>query len=204
MEQAIYLLLGAGLTWTFYFVQRRVERRNTSEAIDRSAKLLALKQGLEGANTTLEELRRFESSLIGKAETAVRIADTYVTQAEDLARQYDLATLRHNDMNAQAVAAFEAIDARLARLVRHLRRQLDGEGLATFETAHAAWLAFRARYARFIAHSYSGGAIRPLIHAVTLESITAAWITELETQLGDDDASWAEREAAAAAAPETP
>lgn len=202
MEQAIYLLLGAGLTWTFYFVQRRVERRNTSEAIERSAKLLALKQGLEGANTSLEDLRRFETSLIGKAETAVRIADNYVTQAEDLARQYDLTTLRHSDINAQAVAAFEAIDARLGRLVLHLRRQLDGEELSTFETAHAAWLAFRTRYARFIAHSYSGGAIRPLIHAVTLESITAAWIAELETQLGDEDASWAQRDSTAVPAPE--
>ena len=53
------------------------------------------------------------------------------------------------------------------------------------------WLgsAFRERYARFIAQSYSSGVIRPLIHAVTLESITAAWIAELETQLGDEGAS---------------
>lgn len=202
MEQAIYLLLGAGLTWTFYFVQRRVERRSTSEAIERSAKLLALKQGLEGANTSLDELRRFESSLIGKAETAVRIADSYVTQAEDVARQYGLPAARQNDMNAQAIAAFEAVDARLARLAAHLRRQLDGEELGAFESAHQAWLAFRARYARFIAQSYSGGSIRPLIHAVTLESVTAAWITELETQLGDDEANWARTDNAAPAATE--
>ena len=31
------------------------------------------------------------------------------------------------------------------------------------------------------------GAIQPLIHAVTLESITAGWITEIETQLGEGD-----------------
>jgi hypothetical protein len=50
-----------------------------------------------------------------------------------------------------------------------------------------AWLTFRERYARFIAQSYSAGAIQPLIHAVTLESVTAAWIAELETQLGRDE-----------------
>ena len=191
MEQAIYLLLGALLTWSFYFIQRRTEQRSTSEAIERSAKLLALKQGLEGANTSLDDLRRFESSLIGKAETAVRIADSYVTQAEELARQHGLPPASHDEMNQQAIAEFEAIDARLGILVAHLRRQLDGESLASFEGAHVAWFAFRARYARFIAQSYSGGSIRPLIHAVTLESITAAWITELETQLGDDEANWA-------------
>ena len=89
-------------------------------------------------------------------------------------------------MNHQAIVEFQRVDARLDGLVAHLRRQLDGDSLATFEAAHSAWLEFRERYARFIAQSYSSGAIRPLIHAVTLESITAAWIAELETQLGDD------------------
>ena len=64
--------------------------------------------------------------------------------------------------------------------------------LAAFEQVHVAWLAFRERYARFIAQSYSGGSIQPLIHAVTLESITAAWIAELETQLGnEEEEAWA-------------
>lgn len=186
MEQAIYLLIGAALTWAFYFVQRKVERRKTSEAIERNQKLLALKQGLEGANTSLDELRRFEHRLIGKAETAVRIADGYVAQAEEVVRQ-TIDTLSHEDMNQTAIDEFQRVDARLDGLVAHLHKQLDGDSLTTFETAHMAWLSFRERYARFIAQSYSAGAIQPLIHAVTLESITAAWITELETQLGDED-----------------
>lgn len=193
MDKAIYLLLGALLAWAFYFIQRRVERRRTGEVIERNQKLLALKQGLEGANTSLDELRRFESRLIGKAETAVRIADGYVAQAEEVARQVGVGSLRREDvnsdaMNQQAIVGFQRVDARLDDLVAHLRRQLDGDSLGTFEAAQLAWLAFRERYARFIAQSYSSGAIRPLIHAVTLESITAAWIAELETQLGDDDA----------------
>ena len=191
MEQAIYLLVGAALTWGFYFVQRKVERRKTSEAIERHQQLLTLKQGLEGANTSLDELRRFESRLIGKAETAVRIADRYVTQAEEVARHTVVETLSHDDMNQTAIDEFRRVDTRLDGLVAHLRRQLDGDSLATFEGAHQAWLGFRERYARFIAQSYSSGSIRPLIHAVTLESITAAWITELETQLGGEDVDWA-------------
>lgn len=190
MEQAVYLLLGAALTWTWHLVQRRLERRSTSEAIERGTRLLALKQGLEGTNTSLEDLRRFETRLIGKAETAVRIADVYVAQAEDFARHGATAPADHDDMNRQAFAAFVAMDARLRMLVAHLRRQLEGDSLDAFDDAHAAWREFRERHARFVAQSYSGGPIRPLIHAVTLESVTAAWITELETQLGDDEAAW--------------
>lgn len=200
MEQAIYLLLGAALTWTWHLVQRRLERRGTSEAIERGAKLLALKQGLEGTNTSLEDLRRFESRLIGKAETAVRIADVYVAQAEDFARQDADTAAGRDDMNRQAIAAFVAMDTRLRALVAHLRRQLDGDSLDAFDDAHAAWREFRERHARFVAHSYSGGSIRPLIHAVTLESVTAAWITELETQLGDDEAAWTRAQASPRAA----
>jgi len=187
MEKVIYLLIGAAITWGLYFIQRKLERRKTAEAIDRNAKLLQLKQGLEDTNTSLDELRLFENRLIGKAEAAVKIAGRYVTQAGEVARHSGDDTLTQDDMNQQAITQFQAVDTRLDGLVAHLRKQLDGDNLATFDAAHLAWLGFRERYARFIAQSYSGGSIQPLIHAVTLESITAGWIAELETQLGDDE-----------------
>lgn len=191
MEQLIYLIAGGALTWGFYFVQRRVERRRTVEVIDRNQKLLVLKQELEGANTSLEELRRFEDRLIGKAEAAVRIADRYVSEVAEVARARGEAVLDEEAMNERAIASFLRVHARLDALVARLRAQLDGHGLEAFEAVHQGWLGYRERYARFIAETYSGGAsggaIQPLIHAVTLESITAAWITELETQLGDGD-----------------
>ena len=187
MEQLIYLLAGAALTWAFYFVQRRVERRGAVDAIERNQKLLALKQGMDEANTSLDELRRFEHRLIGKAETAVRIADRYVAQAEEVARAGEEPVLDEEAMNRRAIDSFQRIDDRLDALVTRLRGELDQEGLAAFDAVHMAWLGYRERYARFIAESYAGGAIQPLIHAVTLESITAAWVTEIETQLGDSD-----------------
>ena len=191
MEKIAYLLIGAVVTWGLYFIQRRLERRKTTELIERNQKLLNLKQGLEQASTNLDELRQFESRLIGKAEAAVKIAGRYVSQAGEVARHGDAITA-HDEISQQAVASFQQVDARLDDAVVHLRRQLDGDNLAAFEHVHLAWLSFRERYARFIAQSYSGGAIQPLIHAVTLESITAAWIAELETQLGDDNAELAD------------
>lgn len=187
MEQLLYLLAGAALTWAFYFVQRRVERRGEVDAIERNQKLLVLKQGLEDANTSLEELRRFERRLIGKAEAAVRIADRYVSQAEQVARESGEPVLDEAAMNRRAIDSFQRVDARLDALVARLRGELDDGGLAAFDAVHMAWLGYRERYARFIAETYAGGAIQPLIHAVTLESITAAWITEIGTQLGEGD-----------------
>ncbi|WP_206862351.1 lysozyme inhibitor LprI family protein [Lysobacter changpingensis] len=186
MDNLLYLALGAALTWAFYFVQRRVEKRSAVEAIERNQKLLDLKQGLDESNTNLDDLRHFEQRLIGKAETAARIADNYFTKAEEVARQSDDAAVTQRDMNQQALEEFHRADARLATVVTHLRRQLDDETLAVFDDAHRSWLQFRDRYARFVSQSYAGGAVRPLIHAVTLESITELWSNELETQLGDE------------------
>jgi hypothetical protein len=167
MEKIVYLLIGAAITWGLYFIQRRLERRKTTEVIERNQKLLNLKQGLEQASTSLEELRQFEGRLIGKAEAAVKIAGRYVSQAGEVAR--------HGEGHHRARRPQHPGRRRLPAGGRAPRRpwsrtcagQLDGDNLAAFEQVHLAWLAFRERYARFIAQSYSAGAIQPLIHAVT-------------------------------------
>jgi uncharacterized protein YecT (DUF1311 family) len=162
-----------------------VERRQTTDAIERSQKLLALKQGLEGAGTSLGELQRFESGLIGKAQTAVRIAGGIVERAGEVVGRGAVEVLQDDEFTAQARERLLFVDARLRRVVAHLHAQLDEEGAAAFDRTHRAWLAFRERHALFIAQSYARGPIRALIQAVTLESLTAAWIAELETQLGE-------------------
>lgn len=184
MEQAFLVVLGAALTWTFYFVQRHVERRRTTEAIERSQKLLALKQTLEGAKTSLGDLHRFEHGLVGKAQSAVSIADGIVTRAEEVVERGAVDVLQDDEFSAQARERLLFADARMRRVVAQVRAQLDGAELAAFDQAHTAWLAFRDRHAQFIAQSYARGPIRALIQAVTLESLTSAWSAELETQLG--------------------
>ena len=184
MEQAFLVVLGAALTWAFYFIQRRVERRRTTEAIERSQKLLELKQGLEGARTSLGDLQRFEAGLVGKAQTAVELADDWLARAEEVVERGAVEVLQDDEFTAQARERLLFTDARMRRAVARLRAQLDGDEQAAFDRAHAAWLDFRDRHALFVACSYARGPIRALIQAVTLESLTAAWTAELETQLG--------------------
>lgn len=184
MEQAFLVVLGAALTWAFYFVQRRVEKRRTTEAIERSQKLLALKRDLESAKTTVGDLQRFESGLVGKAQSAVEIADGIVSRAEEVIERGAIEVLQDDEFTTQARERLLFADARMRRMVANVRAQLDGEALAAFDRAQEAWLVFRDRHALFVAQSYARGPIRALIQAVTLESVTAAWTAELETQLG--------------------
>lgn len=184
MEQAFLVVLGAALTWAFYFVKRHVERHRTTEAIERSQKLLALKQTLEGARTTLGDLHRFEVGLVGKAQSAVSIADGIVTRAEEVIERGAVDVLQDDEFTAQARERLLLADARMRRVVASVRAQLDGEEQPAFDRAQDAWLSFRDRHALFIAQSYARGPIRALIQAVTLESLTTAWTAELETQLG--------------------
>ena len=185
MEQLAYLVVGAVLTWTFYFIQRRVERRATTDAIDRSQKLLGLKQAMDTGDVDVDELRAFEQRLIGKAETAVAIADGYVTQAEEAAQRRYTELMGQDAMLQRALLDYQRVDAKLDRLLVHLRLQLDADTRRAFDESHRAWLVFRERHARFVADSYAGGgSVRPLIHATTLESLTSAYSAELQTQLG--------------------
>ncbi|TBR11374.1 MAG: DUF1311 domain-containing protein [Lysobacter sp.] len=185
MEQAFLVVLGAALTWAFYFLQRRVERRRTTEVIERSQKLLALKQGLEGTGTSLGDLQRFESGLVGKAQATVELADDYLARAEEVVERGAVEVLQDDEFTAQARERLLFADAKLRRVVAHLREHLDADGQNAFDRSHRAWLAYRDRHALFIAQSYARGPIRSLIRAVTLESLTAAWVAELETQLGN-------------------
>lgn len=184
MDHLLTLLLGASLTWAFYFLQRRVERRGSGEVIARNTQLLALRQGMAEAHVTLDELQAFEKRLIGQAESAVRIADTMVSRAESITRDNEDASVTHDDMTRDAFDALARTNARMTGQVAVMRAQLDGAPLAAFDAAHDAWLAYRERYARFIADAYAGGPIQPLIRAVTLDSVTSTWINELDTQLG--------------------
>ena len=184
MDSLLTLLLSVALTWAFYFMQRRVERRDAGDAITRNAQLLALKQGMAASHTTLDELHAFENRLIGQAESAVRIADTMVSRAESISRDNDDAARTHDDMTRAAFDALARTNARLVLQVAVMRAQLDGAPLAAFDSAQEAWLGYRERYARFIAESYAGGPIQALIRAVTLDSLTGTWISELDTQLG--------------------
>lgn len=188
MDNVLMLLLGASLTWAFYFVQRRVERRRTHEAITRNTQLLALRQGMAAAKVSLEELAQFERRLIGQAESAVRNADRLVARAEVLSRDDSPAARDRAALSSDAQATLARTDAHLSEQVQAMRAQLDGEALDAFDAAHAAWLDYRERYARFIAVGYAGGTLAPLMRAVTLDSVTAMWITELDTQLGVVDA----------------
>lgn len=189
MDNVLMLMLGAALTWAFYFVQRRVERRRTHEAITRNTQLLALRQGMAAAQVSLEELAQFERRLIGQAESAVRNADRLVARAEVVSRDDSPAARDRAALGRDAHATLARTDARMAAQVQAMRVQLDGEALDAFDAAHAAWLEYRERYARFIAAGYAGASLAPLMRAVTLDSVTAMWITELETQLGVVDAA---------------
>lgn len=184
MDNVLMLLVGAGLTWLFYFVQRRTERRGTHEAIARNTQLLALRQNMVAAQVSFEELAQFERHLIGQAQSAVRNADRLVARAEVLSRDDTPPTRDRAALSHDAQATLARTDARLQAQAHAMRAQLDGEALAAFDTAHAAWLDYRERYARFIALAYAGGTLAPLMRAVTLDSVTAMWITELDTQLG--------------------
>lgn len=185
MEKGILVVLGALLAWAFYFIRRRIEHRRTAEIIARSRDLLALKDSLQDSGTRVVDLRRFESGLVGKAHSAVELADDCLARAEEVVGRGAVELLHDDAFTAHARERLVFADARLHRVASNLRGHLDADGVSAFDRAHRAWVSFRDRHAAFIAQTYARGPIRSLIEVVTLESLTAAWTAELQTQLAE-------------------
>ena len=186
MEQAFWVVMGAALGWAGYVLRRHVERRRTDEIIGRSRQLLALKGDLEQSGTRIVDLQRFEAGLVGKAHSAVELADDFLSRAEEVLVRGAVDVLHDDAFTAQARERLLFADAHLHRVASSLRMHLDAEGVVAFERAHRAWLGFRDRHAAFIAQTYARGPIRALIEVVTLESLTATWVAELRTQLAGE------------------
>jgi uncharacterized protein YecT (DUF1311 family) len=85
--------------------------------------------------------------------------------------------LTQTDMNIKAAEDATAADEELAVLLERIRDEGRRED---FETAQAAWEAYRAAEADFRTDWDTGGTIRPLLHASAFETLTRERIAALQ------------------------
>ena len=114
----------------------------------------------------------------------MRIADTMVSRAESISCDKGDGVITQDGMPRAAFTALACMNARPGHQAAVVRAQRDCSSLATFDGAHASWLAYRGRDAGFTADCHAGGPIQALIRTVTLDSLTGTWIDAVDTQLG--------------------
>jgi uncharacterized protein YecT (DUF1311 family) len=183
LGQALLILLGALLSAAGFMLKRRIEGRGTIEVVEKTERLLSLRDKLKVSGTTVEELGAFESLLLGRAEVAAKVALEYEHRAVEEIESGADHGLTQTELNIRANEAAQRADVKLKMLISELESFMRPEELAALHEAQAAWENYRQKHVEFCGEQYRGGSIRPMIHGIAFESVTINRIVELDSEL---------------------
>ena len=183
LSQVILVLLGALLSAAGFMFKRRIEGHGTIEAVEKSEKLLSLREKLITSGTTIEELGTFEARLLGRAEDAAKVALEYEHRAVEAIELGTDHGRTQTDMNIRASEAAHRADGQLKQLLAELEVLMGTEEAVALREAQTAWENYREKHVFFCGERYRGGSIRPMIHGIAFESVTINRIIELDSEL---------------------
>lgn len=159
-----------------YFGRRYIERRGTSERLERATKILDLHERLERNNLSPADLDEIEDRLLAKN---VRLR-TLENQALLERASDNEKIITQAEMNEQAMNAFIASDAKLSALLSDVYSDISTDLMKDLERSQTAWAAYRDAQADLLAHQFNGGSIQPLIRSSELERLTIARMAEIQ------------------------
>jgi uncharacterized protein YecT (DUF1311 family) len=182
VKNVVLLVLGGIGTAIWFFWRRKAEQKPVFENIQKAEKLLSLHKELDKTNYTIEDLKNLEHALMGRAEVAKKLGESYAQHAEDLRRIESSKAMTQSELNILASQTYQRSERRLESVVAELKEYYSPDEISRFDETNKAWLDYRSKYAEFIASQYKGGSIQPLIYASILESLTISRIVEIEAE----------------------
>lgn len=159
-----------------YFGRRYVERRGTSERLERATKLLDLHERMERNNLSPADLDEIEDRLLAK-NVRLRTLENQalLERASDSEK-----TVTQAEMNEQAINAFVSSDVKLSEMLSAVHGDLPSDLAKNLERSQTAWKLYRDAQADLLARQFEGGSIQPLIRSSELERLTIARTAEIQ------------------------
>lgn len=182
-KDIVLLIIGGIGTAIWFFWRRKAEQTPVFENIQKVEKLISLQKELDKTNYTIEDLKNLEHALMGHAEVAKELGESYEQQAEELKRIESSQAMTQSELNIFASQAYQRSERKLESTIAELKKYYSSNEIAIFDETNKAWRDYQSKYAEFVASQYKGGSIHLLIFASALESLTIARIVELETEL---------------------
>jgi uncharacterized protein YecT (DUF1311 family) len=182
IKDAGLLLLGGIGTAVWFFLRRKIEQKPVFENIQKAERLLSLRKDLDNKNVTLEDLKKFENELMGRAVIAEELSISYAHEAQQI-REIDSTHMTQSEMNLVAFQSYQNAEQKLDDLIEQLKSFFSSKQSDHFDKVNEAWRRYLKIHADFEASKFEGGSIQPLIHASSLETATIARIVELESEL---------------------
>ena len=173
---------GAG-TAAWFFWKRKAEQAPVFESIQKAEKLLSLRKELDKSSYTVDDLKQLEDSLMGKAQAARQLGESYELEARRLRELEGQKAVTQLEMNVVAIEAHARAQRKLDEVVARLRKSQSPEDREEFDRIQAKWAQYQEANAKFMASRFEGGSIQPLIYASALESTAIARIVEIDAEL---------------------
>jgi uncharacterized protein YecT (DUF1311 family) len=184
LEKILLVLLGAVLSGIAYLLKRRIEKKQTSDTLERHQKLLTIRKELSEQKLSMEDLRSLESALLKrntKAENAEKMRD----ELSPLLEEKNDGFLSQFELNMRADGNVKIAKAKLEQVYNELSFKLEAKEKETLEGSQKAWEEYSRKHAEFSASSYEGGSIYPLIYLSTLESLVVERTALLKSELDE-------------------
>ena len=163
-----------------YFSKRHIEKTDKGEIdsfIDGYARLKNISESSNPPTATNSEIQELHS-LIAKLQRSSQ------SQLEEYEEGYNGAWTQA-DLNRIGGAEFAEADARMNLTYTKLKSYQDGSASEAFEDAVKKWKEYRHKYAVFIAETYMGGSIQPLMYSTTAVEITNQFNQLLQIELDE-------------------
>jgi uncharacterized protein YecT (DUF1311 family) len=182
-KDALLLLLGGVGSAMWYFWRRKAEQAPVLDNIQKAEKLLSLRKELDNTNYTVQDLKNLEDALMGRAEIAKELSNTFEQEAQ-LFRAIEMDSLMtQEEINIVAEQSYRKTQRQLDKVIEQIKDYFSPEKCVRFDKVNQAWWIYLQSHADFSASEYEGGSIQPVIYASTLETATIARLVELEAEL---------------------
>ena len=184
LEKILLVSLGAVLSGIAYLLKRRIEKKHTSDALERHQKLLTIRKELNEQKLTIEDLRLLESALFkrnAKAENVEKMQDELSPLLEENHDEF----LSQFEMNLRADGNVKIAQAKLEQIYKELSFRLENKERTLLEASQKAWEQYSHKHAEFTASSYEGGSIYPLIYLSAVESLVVERTALLKSELDE-------------------
>lgn len=183
-KEILITLVTATLAVTAYFAMRKIERKNSSEIIDRQTKLLALHKTLKAEGVSVGDLEKLEQDLNNKRRDIHKIEDQVAADVHR-ARLFDgpLPGQSQSEMNYLAAADLQIADAMLDKALAEAEMHCQPDEVPKLQLAQSAWKTFANAEAAYRSLFCKGGTMYPTVFSSELERLTVSRIAELKAHV---------------------
>ncbi|TCS34302.1 uncharacterized protein DUF1311 [Reinekea marinisedimentorum] len=185
IEKIGFVILGALLSWLFYFIKRRVENKPDLEKLDKHKKLLDIHKQMNDQDISIDGLAELELLLTGKAKAINQKNIALQAESAPLLEAGEIENLNQIELNERASRRVEQAKERMQKAIAGIDSRVGDFESQSLMSSQTEWESYSISQAEAAAASYREATIYPLIYLNELESLINERTARLQAELDE-------------------